>query len=128
MLREYETLFFFESGLEADLMNDIINKIEEIIKGNEGNVTKTDNWGNKTLAHVKNGVTNGNYFLIEFEGNNQTLEKLKRFFLINNQDILQFNIMKRAKKKAAEPEKSDLDAEPETGEEDSEKEQFFAGQ
>ena len=64
-MRKYEMLVILDAGNENQ--NDEVAKIEELLKGLGGTVSKTDVWGKRTLAYPIRKKPEGFYVLFTFE-------------------------------------------------------------
>ncbi|MCR4819183.1 MAG: 30S ribosomal protein S6 [Fretibacterium sp.] len=64
-MRHYEMLAILSPDLEDP--KEEAGKIEEVVRGLGGNVTKTDVWGKKPLAYPIQKKSEGNYVLFNFD-------------------------------------------------------------
>ncbi len=81
-MRKYETTIIINSELEEAEITNTIEKIQGIITSNNGEVVNTDNWGVKKLAYEVKKRRSGFYSCIQFNGNADTIEELKRNYRI----------------------------------------------
>ena len=64
-MRHYEMLAILSAELEEP--KEEAGKIEEVVRGLGGNVTKTDIWGKKPLAYPIQKKSEGIYVLFNFD-------------------------------------------------------------
>lgn len=88
-MKPYETLFFAEGNIEEGALDALIGKVENAITKNGGQIEKIDRWGRRPLAYPVEKHTEGNYVLVNFLANPESLKELERTYLIN-QTILRF--------------------------------------
>ena len=62
-MRDFEVMFILRPE-EDEMVNPIIEKYEELITKNGGNVQNTDKWGKKRLAYTIDDFDTGYYVLI----------------------------------------------------------------
>ena len=74
----YEHTFITRQDLTEGQSKKIIDKYQEIIKGNSGKVIKTEEWGLKSLARIIKNNKKGFYFHIKFEGVAKTIDELEK--------------------------------------------------
>ncbi len=88
-MKPYETLFFTDPEMSEENLDQLISKVETAITKNGGQIEKVDKWGKRPLAYPVNKFNEGNYVLVNFKGNPDSLKELERTYLIN-QTILRF--------------------------------------
>lgn len=66
-MRSYEMVFIVHPELDGDELDDVISNVEELIKRNNGKVTKVEPWGLRKLAYPIKKQQEGRYFLMEFD-------------------------------------------------------------
>ena len=74
----YEHTFIAKQDLSDDQAKKLIEKYEEIIKTNSGEVLKTEEWGLRVFSHRIKNNKKGFYFHIKFEGVGKTIEELEK--------------------------------------------------
>lgn len=88
-MKPYETLFFTEPGIDPDVLDTLIGKVETAITKNGGQIEKIDKWGRRPLAYAVEKHIEGSYVLVNFQATGDALKELERTYLIN-QTILRF--------------------------------------
>jgi small subunit ribosomal protein S6 len=77
MLNQYETVFIATPVLSENQMKEAVQKFKKIITDNEGEIVHEENWGLKKLAYPIQKKSTGFYYLIEFRGPGELIEKLE---------------------------------------------------
>lgn len=81
-MRKYETTFIINPELEEAMITEVIDKVQEIITATNGEIVNVDNWGVKRLAYEIEKRRSGFYSCIQFNGETNTIDELKRNFRI----------------------------------------------
>ena len=76
-VRDYETTFIIRPDIEEDRRKEIIERIENFINDNDGEVKEVDNWDEKELAYEIDDYTTGYYTVIEFEAKTGLINELE---------------------------------------------------
>ena len=74
----YEHTFITKQDLSSSQSKTVINKYEDIIKKNSGNVLKTEEWGLRSFSYIIKKNKRGYYFHIKFNGIGKTIEELEK--------------------------------------------------
>ncbi len=77
MLNHYETVFIATPVLSENQMKEAVQKFKKIITENSGEIVHEENWGLKKLAYPIKKKSTGFYYLIEFIGPGEIVEKLE---------------------------------------------------
>jgi len=77
MLNQYETVFIATPVLSENQMKEAVLKFKKIITDNTGEIVHEENWGLKKLAYPIQKKSTGFYYLIEFRGAGDIIEKLE---------------------------------------------------
>jgi small subunit ribosomal protein S6 len=64
-LRDYELIFIVQPELDDEGLNAVVERVEAIIKGQGGEVSKTDPWGKRRLAYPIRRYQEGYYVRME---------------------------------------------------------------
>jgi small subunit ribosomal protein S6 len=80
----YETIFILDSLLAPEDIDKVINRVEELITGNNGKVIKTDKWGKRRLAYEIQKKQYGFYVAIEFESSGSVPAVLENEYIYND--------------------------------------------
>ena len=85
----YETVFIARQDLSDAQVKSITEAAEKIIKDGKGKVTKTENWGLRTLAYKINKNRKGHYVLIECDAPAPAVLEVERTLRLN-EDVLRY--------------------------------------
>jgi small subunit ribosomal protein S6 len=77
MLNQYETVFIATPVLSEVQMKEAVQKFKKVITDNDGEIVHEENWGLKKLAYPIQKKSTGFYYLIEFRGEGDIIEKLE---------------------------------------------------
>ena len=112
----YETVFIARQDLTDTQVSDLSDKFCQIIKDQGGTVTKTENWGLRTLAYRINKNRKGHYVLIESEAPGSALIELERLMRLEEDILRSINVRLNAPSEGPSPmmDKSKGDSDKET--------------
>jgi small subunit ribosomal protein S6 len=71
-------VFIVHPDLDGDELDGVINDVEDLIKRNNGKVTKVEPWGLRRLAYAIKKQQEGQYFLMEFDAEPQRMAEMER--------------------------------------------------
>lgn len=92
-MRKYETVFILEPSLDNEGIEAKINRFNETITANGGNILKQDKWGLRNLAYPIAKKTQGYYAVTVFEGKGETLAELERAYRLDEQVLRHLTIV-----------------------------------
>ena len=93
-MKAYELLFFVAPSIDEESRAAVMKRIETTIAEGEGTVDNVDNWGKRKLAYEIDGLTDGDYTLIDFHANPENVAELDRVLRINDA-VVRHMIVKR---------------------------------
>ncbi len=93
-MKAYELLFFVAPSIDEDSRAAVMKRIETTIADGKGTVDNVDVWGKRTLAYEINGLTDGDYTLIDFHANPENVAELDRVLRITDA-VVRHMIVKR---------------------------------
>ena len=67
-MKAYELLFFVAPTISDETRLAVMKRIEATIAEGEGKIDNVEDWGKRKLAYEINGLTEGDYTLIDFHG------------------------------------------------------------
>lgn len=82
-MRAYETMLVLKTDLEEAARDALIEKYEQVVAKEGGNVLPTTKLGKRRLAYEINNARDGFYALLNFEANNTTPAELERLLKID---------------------------------------------
>ena len=83
-MKAYELLFFVAPTINDETRAGVMMRIETTIVSAEGQIDNVDNWGKRKLAYEINGLTDGDYTLIDFHADPQSIAELERVLRITD--------------------------------------------
>ncbi|MFI3248882.1 MAG: 30S ribosomal protein S6 [Rikenellaceae bacterium] len=95
-MNNYETVFIVTPVLSDAQANEVADKFQGVITENGGQIENRENWGLKKLAYSIQKKTTGFYFLIEFAGEGNLIEKLETMFR-RDERVIRFLTFKQDK-------------------------------
>lgn len=93
-MRAYELLFFVAPTISDEDRVAVMKRIETTIAEGAGKVDNVDEWGKRKLAYEINGLTDGDYTLVNFHADPQNVAELDRVLRINDA-VVRHMIVKR---------------------------------
>lgn len=93
-MKAYELLFFVAPSIDEETRLAVMKRIETAITADKGTIDNVDNWGKRKLAYEVNGLTDGDYTLIDFHANPESIAELDRILRITDA-VERFMIVKR---------------------------------
>ncbi len=76
MIQQYEAVFILTPVLSEEQIKESVNKYEQLIKENGGEIINNESWGLKKMAYPIQKKNTGFYFLYEFKAEGSVIEKL----------------------------------------------------
>ena len=93
-MKAYELLFFVAPTISDEDRVAVMKRIETTIAEGAGKVDNVDEWGKRKLAYEINGLTAGDYTLVNFHADPQNVAELDRVLRINDA-VVRHMIVKR---------------------------------
>lgn len=92
-MRYYETLYLINPNLSGEDCREVVTKFSDLVENNKGVVVKVDEWGKKTLAYKVKKFDKGYYVLLQYCGQADMLEELKRGLTLDDR-VLKYQTIK----------------------------------
>ncbi len=83
-MKAYELLFFVAPSIDEESRAAAMKRIETVLAESNGVVDNVENWGKRKLAYEVNGLTDGDYTLIDFHANPDSIAELDRVLRISD--------------------------------------------
>ncbi|MDO4291371.1 MAG: 30S ribosomal protein S6 [Eggerthellaceae bacterium] len=83
-MKAYELLFFVAPTIDEETRAGVMKRIESTIAADNGVIDNVDAWGKRKLAYEINGLTDGDYTLIDFHADPQSIAELDRVLRITD--------------------------------------------
>ena len=93
-MKAYELLFFVAPSIDEETRTAVMKRIETTISDAKGTVYNVDNWGKRKLAYEINGLTDGDYTLVDFHADPADVAELDRILRITD-TVVRHMIVKR---------------------------------
>ena len=93
-MKAYELLFFVAPSIDEETRLAVMKRIDTAITADNGTVDNVDNWGKRKLAYEINGLTDGDYTLVDFHADPAGIAELDRVLRITDA-VERFMIVKR---------------------------------
>ena len=93
-MKAYELLFFVAPTISDEDRVAVMKRIGTTIAEGAGKVDNVDEWGKRKLAYEINGLTDGDYTLVNFHADPQNVAELDRVLRINDA-VVRHMIVKR---------------------------------
>lgn len=96
-MRHYEIIYIINPNESDDEFNEIIEKYNNLIVGQNGVIIKTQKWGKQRLAYTVKKFNNGFYVLVDFCANPGVTTELERNLNLDDR-IIKYQTVKLADK------------------------------
>ena len=83
-MKAYERLFIVAPTIDDETRAGVMKRIDTAIAAADGKVDNVDEWGKRKLAYEINGLTDGDYTLIDFHADPQSIAELDRILRITD--------------------------------------------
>ncbi len=80
----YEMLYIIDSTLDENTIQRLANEVKDVIKENQGEITKESNWGSRKLAFEIKKRTDGVFINLEFKAPEKTPSLIAQFVKTHN--------------------------------------------
>lgn len=77
-MKAYELLFFVNPSMDEETRLAAMKRIDNVIVEQGGKIDNVEDWGKKKLAFEINGLTDGDYTLIDFQTEPEAIAELDR--------------------------------------------------
>ena len=84
LMKAYELLYFVAPSIDEETRIAVMKRIETALAEGNGVVDNVDNWGKRKLAYEINGLTDGDYTLIDFHAEPSNIAELDRVLRITD--------------------------------------------
>jgi small subunit ribosomal protein S6 len=93
-LRPYETMIVFDTSVDAQSIQQALDRALETIRSHGGSPGAIDRWGKRPLAYEIKKRKEGYYVVVEFAGESSTVDELDRIQTLSD-EVLRFKILRR---------------------------------
>lgn len=95
-MRNYECMVILEPALESEAIDNQLARISDIVAKNSGKIENVNKWGKRRLAYEIGQNTDGFYAVVNFQGENQTINELDRILKITD-GVIRHMIIRQGK-------------------------------
>jgi small subunit ribosomal protein S6 len=93
-MRRYETVFIANSELADENRQSLLEKLQDLLSGDQAVLVKLDEWGNKRLAYEVKKQTRGYYVLMDYCGNGDMVKELERNMRLDDRVLKYMTVLK----------------------------------
>ncbi len=86
-MRPYEVMAIFEATTEPTVIQSVVDRALDTIRGAGGTPGSIDRWGRRSLAYEVNHKREGYYIVVEFTGEPETVAALDRMLGLSDEVI-----------------------------------------
>jgi small subunit ribosomal protein S6 len=90
-MRNYEIAFIVHPDLEDAAYNEVVERVQDLVKNAGGTIAKVDQWGRKKLAYEIQKLTEGQYVFLQTELEPTSCSDLEHELQLN-ESIIRFMI------------------------------------
>lgn len=102
--RYYETFYLVRPDLREEELATIQSKLEDAITKNQGEIFKSQKWGERELAYEINKYTKGIYYLTTYKAIPSATQEIEKLLRFHNTDVLRFITVRIEEEDAMERE------------------------
>lgn len=95
-MRKYEAMYIIKPDLEQEVTKELIQKFQDIITDNGGEIEKVTETGKRRLAYEIKDFKEGYYVLVNFQAEPNVILELERVFRIT-ENIIRYLVIKDEK-------------------------------
>ena len=93
-MKAYELLFFVAPTIDEETRAAVMKRIENVVAEGKGVIDNVDVWGKRKLAYEIDGLTDGDYTLVDFHSDPDNVAELDRVLRITDA-VVRHKIVKR---------------------------------
>ena len=93
----YELTYIINPVRKEDQINGLVNRVNNYIEKNDGEILEVDEWGNRRMAYSIDKKRSGHYVNVYFRAPGSMIFGLERTMEIND-DVLRYLTLKMDKK------------------------------
>ncbi|MHB8927356.1 MAG: 30S ribosomal protein S6 [Bacillota bacterium] len=86
-MRKYEVMYIIRPDLDEEQTTAVIEKFQNLLTGQGATIDKTEKWGKRRLAYELKGHLEGQYVVVQFEGEAKAAAELERVLKIADEII-----------------------------------------
>lgn len=83
-MKAYELLYIVDPSSNEEVRAGVSARIDAAIAGQGGTIDSVEDWGKRKLAYEIDGLSEGDYILINFHADSTQIQELDRVLRIND--------------------------------------------
>jgi small subunit ribosomal protein S6 len=88
-MKAYELLYIIRPDLDEEATTALVDRLSGLVASNGGDNLTVEKWGKRRLAYEINDYKEGQYILMNFEGEGRTSQEIERVMKISD-DVIRF--------------------------------------
>lgn len=88
-MKAYEILYIIRPDLEEEATTALVDRLGALVTSNGGENLTVEKWGKRRLAYEINDYKEGQYVLMNFDGEGRTSQEIERVMKISD-DVIRF--------------------------------------
>ena len=88
-MKAYELLYIIRPDLDEEATSALVDRLSGLVATNGGENLKVDKWGKRRLAYEIDDYKEGQYILMNFDGEGSTSQEIERVIKISD-DVIRF--------------------------------------
>jgi small subunit ribosomal protein S6 len=93
-MKAYELLYIIRPDLDEEGTNALVDRLSGLVASNGGDNLTVEKWGKRRLAYEIDDYKEGQYILMNFEGEGRTSKEIERVMKIS-EDVIRFLTVKK---------------------------------
>jgi small subunit ribosomal protein S6 len=88
-MKAYELLYIIRPDLDEEATTALVDRLSGLVATNGGDNLTVEKWGKRRLAYEIEDYKEGQYILMNFEGEGRTSQEIERVMKIS-EDVIRF--------------------------------------
>ena len=88
-MKAYELLYIIRPDLDEEATTALVDRLSGLVASNGGDNLTVEKWGKRRLAYEIKDYKEGQYILMNFEGEGRTSQEIERVMKISD-DVIRF--------------------------------------
>ena len=88
-MKAYELLYIIRPDLDEEATTALVDRLSGLVATNGGDNLTVEKWGKRRLAYEIEDYKEGQYILMNFEGEGRTSQEIERVMKIS-EDVMRF--------------------------------------
>jgi len=93
-MKAYELLYIIRPDLDEEATTALVDRLGGLVTSNGGDNLTVEKWGKRRLAYEIQDYKEGQYILMNFEGEGRTSKEIERVMKISD-DVIRFLTVKK---------------------------------